>query len=410
MLANILSSKRQFQEGVELDEAVGKNGRQHQDPMQQASCDTPKTLVVIVFAIAGHREAPTNEDGDNKQKRVLRSQENEGDGLKERIADEESIMFGSDHVDERNNEGRNDREDGAGAENEAIVDEKASGPANGQKERRHSVGLDNEVVEDFAGANGPSANLKSPFADFVCVVGARGRTVDGNEIQRPDADFSSCEDGVANQGNDILHLIGRVGKGALLQQLDTEGVMRHGIDVPRNQNTHEEKGSQNTGDVDKEGHGVALVDDDGLPDGGVAVGELQLGVLGFELQHVFGIENGVAVAVGEDVFVFLVVVIDILTEDLEALTTGVVHVGTLATDFTRNARGVEGDDEAEEFALVLGVDFIAFGFLVGCAAFHANDDGEAGFGILLLHERVQGGLQYAHGFLVQGHGNYVTKG
>ena len=77
MLTNILSSKRQFKEGIELDKAVGKNGRQHQDPMQQASCNPPKTLVVI---IAGHREAPTNEDGDNKQKRVLRSQEDEADG------------------------------------------------------------------------------------------------------------------------------------------------------------------------------------------------------------------------------------------------------------------------------------------------------------------------------------------
>jgi len=70
---------------------------------------------------------------------------------------------------------------------------------------------------------------------------------------------------------------------------------------------------------------------------------------------------------------------------------------------------VEGDNETEEFALVLCVDFIAFGFLVRCAAFHANNDGEAGFGIFLLHERVQGGLQYAHGFFVQGHGNYVTN-
>jgi len=55
MLANILSSKRQFEEGVELYKAVGKNGRQHQDPMQQASCNPPKTLVVIVVAIAGRR-------------------------------------------------------------------------------------------------------------------------------------------------------------------------------------------------------------------------------------------------------------------------------------------------------------------------------------------------------------------
>lgn len=125
-------------------------------------------------------------------------------------------MFGSNHVDELNNDWGKYREDGASAENEAIVHEEASGPADGQIERRHSVGLDNEVVEDFAGANGPSANLKGPFADFICVVGARGRTVDGNEIQRPYADFSSCVDGVANQGNNILHLIGRVGKGALL--------------------------------------------------------------------------------------------------------------------------------------------------------------------------------------------------
>lgn len=55
MLANILSSKRQFKEGIELYKAVGKNGRKHQDPMQQASCNPPKALVVIVVAIAGHR-------------------------------------------------------------------------------------------------------------------------------------------------------------------------------------------------------------------------------------------------------------------------------------------------------------------------------------------------------------------
>lgn len=55
MLANILSFERQFEEGVEFYKAVGKNGRQHQDPMQQASCNPPKTLVVIVIAIAGHR-------------------------------------------------------------------------------------------------------------------------------------------------------------------------------------------------------------------------------------------------------------------------------------------------------------------------------------------------------------------
>jgi len=183
-------------------------------------------------------------------------------------------MFGSSHINELNDYGGNHREDGAGAENEAIVDEEASGPADGQIEVRDSVGLDDEVVEDFAGANSPSANLKGPFADFICVVGTRGRTVDGNDIQRPDADFPSCDDGVANQGNNILHLIGRVGKGTLLQQLDTERVMRHGIDVPGNQNTHEEKGTQNTGNVDKEGHGVTLVDDDGLPDGGVAVVEI----------------------------------------------------------------------------------------------------------------------------------------
>src|SRR3569833_1855793 len=319
-------------------------------------------------------------------------------------------MVGSYHVDELNNDWGKHREDGAGAENEAIVDEEASGPADGQIEPRHSVGLDEEVVEDFAGANGPSANLKGPFAELICVVGARGRTVDGNEIQRPDADFSSCHDGVADQGDDVLHLIGRVGEGALLQQLDAERVVRHGIDVPGNQNTHEEKGTQNTRDVDKEGHGVALVDDDGLPDGGVAVGEVQLGVLGFQLQHVLRIENSVAVAVGEDVFVILVVVVDILLDVLQALATGVVHVGALAADLAGNARWVEGDDETEEFALVLGVDFIAFGFLVGCAAFHANNDGEAGAGILLLRERNQQKKQHTHGFLVQGHGNYVTEG
>jgi len=143
-------------------------------------------------------------------------------------------MFGGNHIDELNNDRGYHREDGAGAENEAIVDEEASGPADGQMEPRDSVGLDNEVVEDFTGANGPSANLKGPFADFICVVSARGGTVDGNEIQGPDADFLLRDDGVANQGNNILHLIGRVGKGTLLQQLDTERVMRHGIDVPGN--------------------------------------------------------------------------------------------------------------------------------------------------------------------------------
>ena len=112
------------------------------------------------------------------------------------------------------------------------------------------------------------------------------------------------------------------------------------------------------------------------------VGEIQLGVLGLQLQHVVGIENGVAVAVGEDVFVLLVVVVGILTEDLKALAAGVVHVGAFAADLARNARGVEGDDETKEFALVLCADFIPFGFLVGCAAFHADNDGEAGFGIL----------------------------
>jgi len=112
--------------------------------------------------------------------------------------------------------------------------------------------------------------LQGPFADFICVVGARGRAVDGNELQGPDADFSLRDNGVANQGNNNLHLIGRVSKRALLQELDTERVVRHGIDVPGNRNTHEEKGPQNAGNVDKEGHGVALVDDDGLPDGGVA--------------------------------------------------------------------------------------------------------------------------------------------
>ena len=80
MLANILSSKRQFEEGVELYKAVGKNSRQHQDPMQQTSCNRPKTLVIIVIAIAGHRQVPTDEDGDNKQKRVLSSQEEKADG------------------------------------------------------------------------------------------------------------------------------------------------------------------------------------------------------------------------------------------------------------------------------------------------------------------------------------------
>ena len=92
-------------------------------------------------------------------------------------------MFGSNQVDKLDDDGGNHREDGAGAENEAIVDEEASGPADGQIEPRHSVGLDNEVVEDFAGTNGPSANLKGPFADFLCVVGARGRTVDGNKFK-----------------------------------------------------------------------------------------------------------------------------------------------------------------------------------------------------------------------------------
>src|SRR4051812_36959322 len=108
-------------------------------------------------------------------------------------------MFGSNHVDELNNERRNHRKYGAGAENEAIVDKEASSPADGQIEPGDSVGLDNEVVEDFTRANGPSANLKSPFSDLICVVAARCRTIDGNEIQRPYADFSLCDDGVANQ-------------------------------------------------------------------------------------------------------------------------------------------------------------------------------------------------------------------
>ena len=229
-------------------------------------------------------------------------------------------------------------------------------------------------MEDLAGADGPAADLQGPFADFVEVVGAGGGAVDGYEIQGPDADLSAGEDGVADQGDDVLHLVRWVGEGALLQQLDAEGVVGHGVDVPGDQDAHEEEGAQNSGDVDEEGHGVALVDDDGLPDGGVAVVEIELAVLGLQLQHILGIENGVAVAVGEDVLISLVVVVGVLTEDLEALTAGVVHVGALAADLAGNARGVEGDDETKEFARILGVDLITLDFLVGSAAFHADDD------------------------------------
>ena len=72
--------------------------------------------------------------------------------------------------------------------------------------------------------------------------------------------------------------------------------------------------------------------------------------------------------------------------------------GQYSKPATQQGRGRKA--ETEEFALVFCVDFIAFGFLVGCSAFYTNNDGEAGFSILLLGERVQGGLQYAHGFLV----------
>ncbi|KAG4438853.1 hypothetical protein IFR05_005642 [Cadophora sp. M221] len=145
--------------------------------MQQASCKPPKATVVIIIAIAGH----TN----------MRQMVEKRESLMKSRSCSAATMF-----DELNNERGNHRKYGAGAENEAIVDEEASGPADGQIEPRDSIGLDNEVVKDSAGANGPSANLKSPFAEFICVVGARGRTVDGDEIQRPDADFSLCGDGV----------------------------------------------------------------------------------------------------------------------------------------------------------------------------------------------------------------------
>ncbi|KAI6755677.1 hypothetical protein HG531_004783 [Fusarium graminearum] len=188
MLTDILSSKCQLKERVQLHKTVGEDSRQHQDPVQQSSCDTLKTLV-----------------------------EDETDGLKEAVADEESLVLGGSHVDQLNNNRGEHREDGAGAEDESVVYEESAGPADRQKETWHTVGLDNEVVEDFAGANSPSSNLKSPLADFVDVVATRSRTVDGDEVEGSDADLTFRHDSVSNQGNDILHLIGWMGKCSLFQ-------------------------------------------------------------------------------------------------------------------------------------------------------------------------------------------------